>query len=754
MTSQATCIYEFGHFRIDAVKRLLMRNDQLVPLTPKCFEILLALVERAGEVVTKEDLINLVWPDSFVEEGNLTYNISMLRKALGERAGEHQYIVTVPGRGYKFVETVTELMNERPGAEAPELIRTTLAVRANETATEQAAVLIVGAARARSLDESFITRVVRHKRRLMIGAGVLLIAVAGVGFGLYKLISGNRSRTNLAEPFQKMKITRLTTTGKATVAAISPDGKYVAHAMGSRGQQSLWLRHIATGSDTEIVPAAPVDYTSVTYSPDGNYIYFLRDESVDGSNPLYRVPVLGGSIQKLASDVDAGITFSPYGRQIAYVRGIPDSDEAQLITANADGSDEQALLTKHPQWDVFPPPKPWTAWGPAWSPDGGMIAFALRKDEPDGKYWNVMTVRVKDQAEQQITFQKWSSLGQIAWLSDGSGLIVAAAAEGSSPGHQIWHVSYPGGEVRRITNDTSGYLGVRLTADSTAIVTVRNEQNSNIWIAPDGDASHAAQITTSNSDGITGISCTDDGRVVYTTTARGSPDISIVNSDGTGQRQLTVDVRDKFNPSVSPDGRYVVFASNRTGNRCLWRVDIDGSNPKQLTYDTDGRGPSISPDGKWVVYWDVGSGTKTLWKVSIDGGNPVQLTDYFSLVPAVSPDGNQIVFTFVEGLATSRHWKIGVMPFEGGPPTKVFDLPQPSGQIVRWTSDGRALTYLDTRNGVYNIWAQPLDGSPPKQLTNFTTDQIFAYAWSREGKRLACARGSQNSDVVLINALQ
>jgi Tol biopolymer transport system component len=500
----------------------------------------------------------------------------------------------------------------------------------------------------------------------MIAAAVLVIAAAGISFSLYKLTIGNQPQTNLAGPFQKMKLTRLTTTGKATVAAISPDGKYVAHAMGGRSQQSLWLRHIATGSDKEIVPTAQVDYTALTFSPDGNYICFLRVESVEGWNPLYRVPVLGGSIQKLASDVDAGITFSPDGRQIAYVRGYPERDEAVLITANANGTQEQTLLTKRPQRHVFPPPdRASTAWGPAWSPDGGVIAFALRKDELDGKYWNVTTVRINDHAEQQITFQKWSSLGQLAWLSDGSGLIVTAADDESDLAVQVWHVSYPSGEARRITNDTNDYNGIRLTADSTALVTVRTEQSSNLWVAPDGDASGAVQIMSSNFDGVDGVSWMPDGRILYATRARGFSDIWIVNADGTGQKQLTANARDNFCPSVAPDGRYIVFASNRTGNRCVWRMDLAGSNPKQLTSGIDARGPEITPDGQWAVYWDVGSGKRTLWKVSIEGDNQVQLTDYFSRSPAVSPDGKQIVSVFLDEEATPKRWRIAIIPFDG-----------------------------------------------------------------------------------------
>jgi len=182
-------------------------------------------------------------------------------------------------------------------------------------------------------------------------------------------------------------------------------------------------------------------------------------------------------------------------------------------------------------------------------------------------------------------------------------------------------------------------------------------------------------------------------------------------------------------------------------------MDIDGSNPKQLTNRAYAGRPEFTPDSQWVVYVDVESGIQHLWRVSIDGGTPVQLTNYASSEPAVSPDGKQIALRFVDEQATPKRQRFTIIPIEGGMPAKVFDLPQPMGlgQLIRWTLDGRALTYVDTRNGVSNIWAYPLDGSPARQLTNFKTGQIFSYAWSRDGKQLTVARGDITSDVVLIN---
>ena len=618
-----------------------------------------------------------------------------------------------------------------------------------DTGDEPAKKTGYGIALTTSSTEVILSEIKRHKKGAALVFVGLAIVIAGLVMGISRLITRKQTTPLSSQPFANMKLTRLTTNGKAGCAAISPDGKYVAHALGGKGQQSLWLRHIATGSDTQIVAADQVDYNALIFSPDGNYIYFLRWESVEGA--MYRVPVLGGSVKMLARDVDGAISLSPDGQQLTYVRGYPQRDQAIIVTANADGTGEQHLIA-HRQRDIYPAQS--KAWGPSWSPDGAMIAYALKKPDPAGDYWNVMTIRVKDHTEQQITHQQWRAVGQLAWLSDGSGLIVPASDKESYPSQQVWHVSYPGGEVRRITNDTNDYRGVSLTADSNALATVQTQQNSNIWIAPGGDASHATQITFNNSDGRYGFCWTPDRRIVYASRTQGLINVWIVNADGTSQRQLTADTRSNEKPSVSPDGSYIVFVSNRTGNTCLWKMEIDGGNPIQLTNGLNAQSPEITSDGQWVVYSGSETSVNRLWKIRMDGGPPIQLSDYTSSQPATSADGKQIAFRFVDEQATPKRQRFAITTIEGGQRTKVFDLPQPLEQLVRWTNDGRALTYLDTRDGISNIWAYPIDGSPPRQLTGFKSDQIFGYAWSRDGKQLAVARGNIATDVVLISAFR
>jgi serine/threonine protein kinase/Tol biopolymer transport system component len=576
----------------------------------------------------------------------------------------------------------------------------------------------------------------------------LCLSLLLMGAGVFAFLKYWRAQSKPVESFSKTKVSRLTTNGQANAAAISPDGKYVAHAQGGRGQQSLWLRHIATGSDTQIIPASQADYTTLDFSPDGSYIYFLRWET--NENVLYRVPVLGGTMQKLGNDVDA-IKLSPDGRQLAMMRGYPPKDEGILSIVNADGTGEQNIIT-HSQRDMYPAVA--SVFGPAWSPDGGTIIYALRKDVGGKRYWNLMSVRLKDKAEQQFTNQKWTALGQVAWLPDGSGLVIAAADEESYPSRQIWFVSYPEGSARRITNDTNSYNGISLTGDSTALVTVQTEKNLNVWIAPANDSAKAVQITSNNYDGYYGLTWTPDGRILYTTRIGARSTIWIMNADGSNQKQLTADASNNSRPVVSPDGRYIVFISSRAGNPSLWRMDIDGGNPKQLSEGILAGRPDITPDGKWVVYSDTEGGQARLWKVAIEGGERVPVTNYTSGLACVSPDGKQLVISFIDEQATPRRWRFGIIPVEGGTPAKVFDFNNPFGQWVTWSGDGRSLTYIDTRAGVSNLLSQPVDGGKPTPLTAFKSELIFNYAFSRDRKQLAVARGRETSDVVLINSLK
>ncbi len=344
----------------------------------------------------------------------------------------------------------------------------------------------------------------------------------------------------------------------------------------------------------------------------------------------------------------------------------------------------------------------------------------------------------------------------LVWLPDSSGLMLAAAEK---PGMtQVWYLSYPDGASRRVTNDLSDYTSVSLTADSSVLAAVQVNQTLNIWTAaPDGGraqaASDARQLTSgvSRHDGEYGVSWTPNGKIVYYSLASGSPDIWIMSTDGTGNKQLTSRAGNNSFPSVSPDGRYILFNSDRSGERGIWRMDADGGNLKQLT--NEGSLPYGTPDGQWVFYY---GGAGRLWKVPIDGGATVKLTTpakYAVTAPVVSPDGKYIACNYLVE-EPGAQFRIGIIPIEGGEPLKVFNVLSHAIKPLRWTADSRAVAYIDTRDGVSNIWMLPLGGGSSAQVTNFKTDFISSFDWSRDGRQLALSRGLQTSDVVLINELK
>jgi serine/threonine protein kinase/Tol biopolymer transport system component len=596
------------------------------------------------------------------------------------------------------------------------------------------------AVRTTSSAEIILSEIKRHKAGAALALVALIIVVAASGFGLYKFFEPRKTFA----PFEIGKTTRLTTTGRTNSATISPDGKYVVYANEEPGLQGLWVKHVATGSNVQIVPSGDVNYNGTTFSPDGNYIYYVRFEMQYRLGVLNQIPVLGGTPKKILTDIMTPITFSPDGKRFAFVRDFPTEGAQAIMVANADGSNEQRLASRG-GFDFFS----FEDTGPAWSPDGEVITCAAGSST-GGLYDSVFEVRVEDGQVKQVTPQRWQKVGRICWLQDGQGMIVTAKDWDSGNFYHLWQVGYPNGEVQKLTNDLGGYgtFSLGLTTDSNTLVTVRQNLTLNIWTQPVGDLSRAKQVTkgVSGDDGNRGISWTPDGRIVYTSIASGQANIWIMDADGKNQKQLTEEGRN-VEPSVTGDGRYIVYASSRTGTPHIWRMNIDGSDKRQLT-DQEDTHPYCSPDGRWVFFDRWTQSKQTIWKVPFDGGEAVQVTDYMSAKPVVSPDGKQIFINYFDEQV--RGGRDGIIPIEGGKPVKTLDLLNFTWAVA-WTADGRSLLYVSDRNGVPNIWSQPIDGSAAKQLTDFKDDRIYWFALSRDGKQLAICHGPSTADVILIN---
>ncbi len=575
---------------------------------------------------------------------------------------------------------------------------------------------------------------------LVIVPGVL--TAAAIVFGIYKFLPQRKQ-------FGPTQMRALTTSGKINgedingQLTISPDGRYVVFAANDAKQQpSLWIRQVSTSSLVRLVQPENGGYLGTTFSPDGEWVYYVATLERNNFVPtLYRVPVLGGTSTKVLDRVWSPVAFSQDGKQFAFVRKT--QEDTTLMLANTDGSGEPRSIAAQKG------PNGFSTSGLSWSIDGKRVACGMLNGTEG--FSTVVEVPVDGGDPKSISSEKWANVGRVVWLADGSGLIITAQPEASSIGTQIWFLPYPSGPARRLTNDLNGYgeVSLGLTSDSGTIATIQQVNSSGIWIGgPGEDESQARQIVKTNLPDT--VAWTPDGKIVYASRTGENWDIWIANRDGSETKQLTSDAFIDQQPAVSGDGRYIVFQSNRSGARKLWRMDLDGSNLKQLTAGGDiDAYPISSPDGRWVFFMSQRAAKTNSWKVSIDGGAPVEITDRSSQIPIISPDGKSIAYFYTDE-QTNNQPRLSIMPFEGGEPVKTIDLPRSVQPLAfAWMPDGRAIAYLDNASGILNVWSQPIDGSAPKQLTNFKSEFVTSFAISRDGT-IAAYRWSATRDIVLI----
>ena len=595
-----------------------------------------------------------------------------------------------------------------------------------------------------NISESISIEIKRHKVGAALVLLMVLLIVGAGGFGIYNWLN----RTEPVAHFWDVKLTRLTNSGNAIDATISPDGKYILYALSDRSSQSLYIRQVSTANDKLIVPPARVGVFGMTFSPDGTELYYALKANLDAGT-LYRIPVLGGTPVKVLEKIDGPISFSPDGKQFVLVRGnYPNTGESALVIANLDGSGERNLVVKKNPDRL----SPIFFTGPSWSPDGKMIAATVVTVGASSK---VFGFSVADGGEKSLSAESWPYAGRVQWLPDMTGLLVIA---GESPASsQVWMMSYPDGRIRRVTNDLGAYRAIGLTQNAKTFTTVQAQGLVNLWVLPEGQAAKAIRLPTGNiafySSAGNNLSWTPDGRIAFVSNEGGNADIWMADPDGSNRKQLTSNGANNFAPVVSADGRYIVFMSARDGRRNLWRLNIDGSNPVRLTSGLADCYPSLTPDSRWVVYTTFEGAKPQLWKLSIDGGTPVRITDHVATMAAVSLDGRFIAFMYPESQDPfAPPNRLAVVPFEGGPNIKLFEF-NGSGTVAaltQWSADSKSILYTVSANNVTNIWSQPLEGGPPKQVTEFNDLFMTSFAWSRDGKQLACTRGSLIRDAILV----
>ena len=565
---------------------------------------------------------------------------------------------------------------------------------------------------------------------------VLIAAVAGVAY--YTRI---RAPRGLTAP--DLRVERVTRNGKAATVAISPDGQDIAYVLRDGAQQNLILRRVATGNETQLTAPETIGYAGLTFSPDGSSIYYTAS-SKDNQlySYLYKIPVQGGQATRLVEDIDTAVSFSPDGKRFAFVRGVPDKREINLVLANADGSDLKVIGRKPGQ--VYA----WSLIAPAWSPDGNTIVFT-NYQATNRRY---LLAVAPDGSGLREVYKSHDELGRPQWLPDGSGLLVPVREGNLGERGQIWKISFPSAQAERVTNDPRDYSVLWLGTDREAksLASVETTITGDLWILPNGETASERQATTSGAL-IVYVSNFGknkilyemrDGRVFTADTDGGNPK-QVALGGGQGLREV----------SACGDGKHVVYTETTGDTEDIWRVDADGSNPLQLTRDQSASSPNCAPDGRWIIYWN--DAEHTHYRIPIEGGSPTKTSfpNEGSPYLRISPDGKSVVYNVEKQESGKTPYGVIVAPANGGAMTTGFPMVSGMGMAPpQWSPDGRELYFNLMRHGAANIWKMDGPGGPMKQVTDFPSGLIASFAWSQDGKTLYVARGTRSTDVVLLKA--
>ena len=578
----------------------------------------------------------------------------------------------------------------------------------------------------------------KHVGKLLAVAAVIaLLAAAAFYFATSK---GHRAPVALST--QNMHIEKLTQSGKAEGVAISPTGQYVVYIVREGELQSLHMRQVATGSDVEILKPAASTFYGLTFSPDGNYIYFVEASKENQLfSSLYKMPVLGGNAQEVVRDIDTSISFSPNGTQFAFVRGVPNQGEVRLFVVKTDGSNPRQLAAK--KGAVSPN----AILSPAWSPDGKTIVFASLQ----AGIGSQLTSYTMSSGEVRTIYQTTADLGRPVWLPEGSSLLIPMRELGAAAIGQLWTVSFPEGEAHRVTNDFTDYNlnWLDMTRDGESIVTVDNTTSLDVWAAPGGDSSRATQIASGEAP-ISIVSILSKDRIVYFSR---TGEVYSANYDGSNRTLVAGTDRNVTFADGCGDGKHIIYMSRLASGLNVWRMDADGSNAVQLTQNNTSILPLCALDGHSVTYYQASD--QPSWRMPVAGGTAAKLTAPGQAAPYNIVSRDNKIFFYRSGHLddpAARDSYTGV-PVEGGAP--IFSIETPIGSpvnqaIPQWSPDGKAIDLSLTRGGATNIWRQPVPSGTLKQITNFPSGLIRYFSWSPDGKTLFLSRGSRTSNIILL----
>jgi Tol biopolymer transport system component/DNA-binding winged helix-turn-helix (wHTH) protein len=698
-------LYDFEDVRVDVRRMVVLRKGAPVSLEPKAFDVLVFLIEHRDRLVTKDELLDAVWHDTFVTPNVLTRVVAQLRKALGDDAFEARYIETASRRGYRFIATVSVVDAVAPA--------TTPAgkVDDHEPSPEASRSIRPGA----------------HSRRRFAIAGASVVALIALAVALGFALRSSRS----AEPSAQVRMAgpkRFTVGGSSyTDPAISLDGRAVAYVSDQTGSLELYVVGVAPGSKELAITADGGQNQQPAWSPDGQWLAYFSQKN----GGVWVVQSSGGTPRRIV-EFGSSPSWSPDGRSIVFTSDAGGmASQATLWTVSPDGSNlTQITHQGNP------------AGGhrmPVWSPDGSQIVFDVSEGRMGTETW---LYSVKSQRTWRLGPGGFGSSRHFA--PDGKSVLILGRA--GDVDTQLYRLPVVGPDEPAPTPQSLvglgsdfGY-GLSVARDGTLVVALHHAR-TNLWtveVGADGSGGSVERLTKDNVRS-TYPTYSADGRIAFLQIVLGRPATTwVVNDDGRNREPLSAGLEEStLVAQWSPDGKrvLVVLGDGKDTHRFAW-IDVATRQISAISRPLDDvHNLRLSPDGRQLAFHVIDpAGAMNVWKETFADGSRTQLTFDKEAIsyPAWSWDGKWLAVEIKRGDSTY----VGVLPSDGGTAEQLtFDKGQ--SWPNSWAPDNDRIAFAGNRDGVWNIFSVSKRSKAVKQLTRFTTSDYVRYpAWSPKGNRI------------------